>query len=290
MSSIIFISQKAFLRYRNNNLIISVDEVDNAVCLDDINIIIVENPQTTITASAVVNISSKNISLVFSDKYYIPSAISYKLYKHSKSSNVQKHQIEISKPFKNRLWKEIIVSKLKNQSFNLERNFNDTRLTSLAKRVTSGDKGNLEAIGASYYFRVMYSPSFVRRNDEDVRNMCLNYGYSILRSSILRHIVAYGLNPSFGIWHSNEFNPHNLADDFIEPFRPLVDRYVYHKIKKDGIFSIEHRKSLSLITQERVLSWEGNLVSVDEAIRDLISSYQSVCFRKTKKLKLFSLV
>ena len=33
--------------------------------------------------------------------------------------------------------------------------------------------------------------------------------------------------PSIGLFHASEQNAFNLADDVIEPFRPLVDLFVY---------------------------------------------------------------
>ncbi|THF56474.1 CRISPR-associated endonuclease Cas1, partial [Ollibium composti] len=54
-------------------------------------------------------------------------------------------------------------------------------------------------------------------------NALLNYGYTVLRSLVARSVVAAGLHPSIGIHHANRGNAFALADDLIEPFRPLVD-------------------------------------------------------------------
>jgi CRISPR-associated protein Cas1 len=48
---------------------------------------------------------------------------------------------------------------------------------------------------------------------------------------IARSIVCHGYEPSLGIFHKSELNGFNLADDFIEPFRPLVDLAVYQLIQ-----------------------------------------------------------
>ena len=44
-----------------------------------------------------------------------------------------------------------------------------------------------------------------------------------MRALCARAVVAAGLHPSIGVHHANRGNPFALADDLIEPFRPLVD-------------------------------------------------------------------
>ena len=60
----------------------------------------------------------------------------------------------------------------------------------------------------------------------DPRNIALNYGYSIVRGAIARSLVSYGLLPTFGVFHNSDLNAYNLADDMIEPLRPMVDMVV----------------------------------------------------------------
>jgi len=51
----------------------------------------------------------------------------------------------------------------------------------------------------------------------------LNCGYAVVRSAIARKLVATGFHPTFGIHHDSQLNAFNLADDLIEPYRPIVD-------------------------------------------------------------------
>ena len=60
----------------------------------------------------------------------------------------------------------------------------------------------------------------------DGANALLNYGYTILRAATARAIVAAGLHPGLGIFHRHPHNAMPLADDLMEPFRPLVDLLV----------------------------------------------------------------
>ena len=43
------------------------------------------------------------------------------------------------------------------------------------------------------------------------------------RAAVARAIVAAGLIPSLGVFHKNRSNAFCLADDLLEPYRPLVD-------------------------------------------------------------------
>ena len=94
----------------------------------------------------------------------------------------------------------------------------------MSKRVT-GDPAHAEAHAARNYWPILLT-DFRRSNEGDRRNGLLNYGYAVLRGGIARCIVAAGLLPAFGLHHMNKSNAFNLADDVIEPYRPIVDHLV----------------------------------------------------------------
>lgn len=285
----IFIKNKSYLSYQNNSMSVKNEFTNTLVCLDDIDIIIIENQQTTITSALLSNLAQSNISVVFVDDKYNPSAISMGLYKNSRTSKIQKSQININKPRLNRLWQTVIYSKVLNQADILNTIKKDGYLYSLLKRVNSGDKNNIEAVSASYYFKELFGKDFYRNNSEDNRNIALNYGYSILRSSIIRYIIAYGLNPSFGMWHSSELNAFNLADDLIEPFRPIVDKYVLKNINKNNPISSINKQELVALLYFKVKNNQEENISVNEAIKNIVASYQSFCLNKRDDIELFTL-
>lgn len=260
------------------------------VSLDDIDILIVENQQTTITSSLLSNMAKANISVVFVDDQYIPSAICTGLYKNSRTSKIQKAQIATSKPRLTRLWKEVVISKVLNQADVLNTIKDDEYLYRLIKRVHSADKGNIEAIAAAYYFTAIFGKGFCRKDEVDGRNIALNYGYSIIRSSIIRHIVAFGLNPSFGMWHSSELNAYNLADDLLEPFRPIVDRYVLNNVSKNSVLSSQRKQELIALLYCKVKNNNGQNILLNDAIKNIVSSYQSYCLGKREDIELFFLI
>lgn len=285
----IFIKNKSYLSYQNNSMSVKNEFTDTLVSLDDIDIIIIENQQTTITSALLSNLAKADISVVFVDDKFNPTAISIGLYKNSRTSKIQKSQININKPRLNRLWQTMIYSKVSNQADVLNSIKKDEYLYSLLKRINSGDKNNIEAVSASYYFKELFGKDFYRNNIEDNRNIALNYGYSILRSSIIRYIIAYGLNPSFGMWHSSELNAFNLADDLIEPFRPIVDKYVLNNVSKNNLISSINKQELVALLYSKVKNNQEQTTSVNEAIKNIVASYQSFCLNKRDDIELFSL-
>lgn len=286
----IFIKNKSYLSFENNSMSVKNEFIQTTVSLDDIDIVIVENQQTTITSALLSNMAKANISVVFVDEKFNPSAISIGLYKNSRTTKIQKSQINISKPRLNRLWQTIIYAKVLNQADILNTVKEDRYIYSLLKKITSNDKNNVEAVSASYYFKELFGKTFSRKDEKDNRNIALNYGYSIIRSSIARYLIAHGLNPSFGIWHSSELNGFNLADDLIEPFRPIIDRYVVNSISKDSEVLSKNKQELVGLLNVKLKDSLNHTISVNEAIKNIVSSYQSFCLQKREDIELFTLI
>lgn len=158
-------------------------------------------------------------------------------------------------------------------------------LENLAKNVNSGDTKNKEAIAAKGYFSSLFGKNF-NRNFEDINNTCLNYGYSIIRGAIARSIVSYGYLPAIGIHHKSELNNYNLVDDFIEPFRPIVDLWVKTNINENTEFDKYVRAELVNLLNVDVFI-QGKLQSVNNAINIMIASYTTAINQSDyKKLEL----
>ena len=145
----------------------------------------------------------------------------------------------------------------------------------------------IEAGAAREYFAKL-CPDIIRR-EESPMNSRLNYGYSIIRNSIIRASVAAGLLPSFGIHHQNLFNAYNLADDMIEPFRPCLDMIAYHCGEDNIKLSREERKQLASVLQNAVKIGEQK-VSILQAIDLLVSQYRDYILEECDELDLPSVL
>ena len=285
----LYIKNKAYLSYTNNLIKIKTEDIENTVCLDDIDTILVENYHTTISTALLAQLSKSDISVIFCDEKFMPSSILLGINKNSRTTKIQKAQVLLSKPKLNQIWQKIVYSKVENQSkvlkiFSIKENY----LDSLLPRVKSNDKEHIEAVAAAYYFKELFDSDFSRNSLLDGRNSALNFGYTVFRSSICRYIVAHGLNPAFGIHHSSELNAFNLADDLIEPFRPIIDLFVKRNIKKDTELSSAIKVELLKLLDEIVI-YDNQRVQVSYCMKQIVSNYQSICLDKVEDLKLFKI-
>jgi CRISPR-associated protein Cas1 len=159
---------------------------------------------------------------------YIPFAA------HHQHALILRKQSEAGEPTKKRIWQQIVQAKIRNQAGSLLLHAStapqrraSAELQHMATQVLSGDSGNLEAFAAARYFVSMFGKGFVRGAEEgDLRNSMLNYGYALVRAAVTRALCGAGLHPSFGVFHHNRYDPYALADDAMEPLRPLVDSRV----------------------------------------------------------------
>ena len=143
-------------------------------------------------------------------------------------------QIAASLPTHKRLWAAVVRSKLEQQAAALEAIGAATApLTALIGKVKSGDPENVEAQGARRYWGLLFGEAFRRDQDGGGINGLLNYGYTVLRATVARAVIAAGLHPSIGLHHSHDNNAMRLVDDLLEPFRPVFDLKVW-QLRRNG--------------------------------------------------------
>jgi CRISPR-associated protein Cas1 len=100
---------------------------------------------------------------------------------------------------------------------------------------------------------------------------------------IARSLVMAGLNPALGLGHCSMENPFNLADDFIEPYRFVVERHVASN--HAGEFNSQVRKEmLNFVTQEIKLNGAG--YRLPAAINESVASFVRILDGRAKQLSL----
>lgn len=222
-----------------------------SIPLEDINSIMIESQSVKLSSYFLQKAAEYGIVVYVCNEQHNPSTVVLPLQHHHRHFKMLKLQINMSKPLQKRLWQQIIVRKIKNQARCLElMNIPQWKeLDIMAREVKSGDTTHVEGKAAAFYFKCLFGERFSRGEDHII-NSALNYGYAIIRGMIARTIICYGFEPSLGIWHCSELNGFNLADDFIEPFRQVVDLYVAKKFDyaemettltpdmKKGLFSV----------------------------------------------------
>ncbi len=276
------------LSIKNQQLYIETD-ILRQIPLEDINCIIIENQTVTVSAYLLQKMADMGITVYVCDEKHLPNAVLLSMVRHSRHFKILKYQIEAGKPLQKRLWQQIVVRKIRNQALCLAYLDLDgsEELMKMCKEVQSGDRTHVEAKAAAFYFKSLYGLGFSRGNDH-VINSALNYGYAIVRGLIARSIVCYGLEPSIGVFHHSELNNFNLADDMIEPFRPLVDLYVaqnYDIAEIDSDLTPERKRGIfGIINYDMDMKGEKRIIS--NCIDMLVASYSSALQGKRSDLEL----
>ena len=203
------------------------DEEIITVPLEDITVIVLESNQASMSIALLSMCAEKNIALFTCDSFHMPNGLFTPFHQHSRLSQISHIQRDMKLPLKKQIWQKIITQKLTNQSQLLEYFKKDNfQVEVLVDKVKSGDSENLEALGARRYWGILFDDFTRDQKKGDPRNIALNYGYAILRGAVARSLVSYGLLPTFGVFHNSDLNAYNLADDMIEPLRPMVDMVV----------------------------------------------------------------
>lgn len=237
----VVISQPAKLKREHFSLVVEQEQAAR-VPFEDIAVIVLNHREITLTHPVLSACGEYGIGLFSTGDNHQPNGVFTAFLSHSRATKMLRLQLGIDKPSSKRAWTEIIRAKILNQAACLklseramdEKSWN--RLEAFARHVRSGDIDNVEAKAGAYYFPKLFGSSF-DRSQEGWINAALDYGYAVLRGTIARGLVAHGLLPSLGLFHRSEQNAFNLADDLIEPFRPIVDLHVSRNVSlaaKDG--------------------------------------------------------
>lgn len=192
--------------------------------LDQIAAVIVHAHGTTWSTSLLVELADRGAPVVLCANNHAPRSVLMPLEGHHAQGGRQRAQWAAKAPLIKQAWKQVVTAKVKMQAATLEAfGLPCAPLHGMIRKITSGDSANIEAQAARYYWPQIMGSDFRRNTDADDVNALLNYGYIVLRSATCRAVVAAGLNPTVGLHHSNKNNAFALADDLMEPFRPLVD-------------------------------------------------------------------
>ncbi|RDW17503.1 type II CRISPR-associated endonuclease Cas1 [Oceanobacillus arenosus] len=269
------IRNPAKLSTANEQLVIKQVESIN-IPLEDIVTITLEDPAITITNALLSKCTEYHVELIICDRKRMPSGIVQPFHRHSRQKTVLEMQLSLSKPYKKRVWQKIVIRKLENQSRCLElihKGEEAQKLYAISRSVESGDRTNREAYGAKVYFESLFGKGFQRRED-NVYNISLNYGYSIIRSLVARALIRYGFTPSFGVFHDSQTNAFNLADDFMEVLRPFVDVLIATNVSDESEWSPEIRKMLFQVLDIEAI-WKEERLSVTHGVDNMIKSFVS---------------
>lgn len=243
----VVINQPARLKREHFALLVEQEQAAR-VPFEDIAVIVLNHREITLTHPVLSACAEYGIGLYATGDNHQPSGVFLPFQSHSRATKMLRLQLALDKPTGKRAWSAIVRAKVENQAYCLRTlGAGDAeRLESYARRIRSGDAGNMEAQASAYYFPQLFGRSF-HRSQEGWTNAALDYGYAVLRGACARALVAHGLLPTVGIFHSSEQNAFNLADDLIEPYRPVVDLHVATSRKTDDAADLSPADKAALV-------------------------------------------
>lgn len=229
----VVINKNCKLSYKNDYLIVR-SETLQMIHLSEINLIIIENGMVSITSYLINELINNKIKLIFCDEKHNPAGEVMPYYSSFNTSKKILKQTKWKDERKDYVWQQIVKNKIHNQArvlknLNIE---NYEKLLEFENQVILGDKTNREGHAAKVYFNLLFGKDFIRGTDSKINNS-LDYGYSIILSTMNKEIVSKGYITPLGINHKSEFNQFNLACDLMEPFRPLIDKIVYENCNRE---------------------------------------------------------
>lgn len=279
----------AYLSVRLNQLQIRrQDKLVGSIPCEDVGVVIVDHPQTTYSHNALTSLAESDAALVICGQNHLPVAVLLPLSDHSQVVWRIHDQLQTRLPVRKRLWQQIIKAKIRAQAAVLgESTAAQNKLIALADSVKSGDTSNVESQAARIYWSSwMPEIQFRRDQDGDGTNALLNYGYAIPRAALARAIVGGGMHPAIGLKHCHRANAFCLADDLIEPLRPLVDDRVRDLVQTgyDSITQESKAELLKLLVEEVRFAGESGPLMVN--LHRYIASLAKCLRNEAKQLEI----
>jgi CRISPR-associated protein Cas1 len=227
----------ARLHVRHGLLVIEREgHAEFTIPLEELAVLLVSHPRVSMSQAVLSGLTAAGGAFVACDEKHLPVGMLLPIAAHYVQAERFARQAAASLPTRKRLWQQIVRAKIAAQARTLSAlNGTDAGLARLVPRVRSGDPANVEAQAARLYWPALFrNPDFHRNAALEDANRLLNYGYAVLRALVARTVCAAGLHPSLGLHHHNRYDAFCLADDLMEPFRPLVDAAVVRWTDRHG--------------------------------------------------------
>lgn len=263
----VVITRQSKISYKNRFLVVKQENDEKYIHLSEIDTVIVDSISVSISAYLLKELADNKINIIFCDEKHNPFGEIVPYYSKHNTSKMIKEQIKWKTTDKDKIWSEIVKNKIMNQALLLKKTKSDKYklVLSYIDEVVDGDKTNREGHAAKVYFNALFGNDFVRNSDDSI-NAALNYGYAILLSTINKEIINNGYLTQLGIHHKNEFNEFNLTCDLMEPFRIVIDNFVYYNQER----KIDTEYKLDIVN---ILNGTFKYQGKNYTLKDIIKMY-----------------
>ena len=258
------------------------DKVDTHVAPMDVAVLVLHHHTISLSVGTLRELALAGACIMATDAQHMPCALMLPTQANRSAASRLRRQIaHLDDALSQTLWQEIVRARIRTQAATL-RHFELTgalRLERVIDEVEIADRTHREGQAARHYWQHLWQdaePDFRREKQgaDDPVNARLNFGYAVLRSLVARELVAAGLSPELGVGHRSSENPFNLADDFMEPYRFVVERAA-RPSAASGDFDAPARIAMSRIVEQtvRIGRKEYRLLS---GVRETVASYVRV--------------
>lgn len=283
----LLLENKASISTKNLQLVIKTETRESTIPIEDIGYLVIDHPEIYLSIPALNLLIDNNTAVIICNTNHLPNGMFLNLNSHHIQQEIFKNQINASAPLKKQLWQQTITEKITNQGILLQKiTLKTNNFEFLASKVLSGDSSNMEGVAANFYWKSFFEHNFKRERFGDYPNNFLNYGYAILRASTARALSGSGLLNTLGIHHKSKYNAFALADDIMEPFRPIVDEKVaeiMQNYSEQELNTAIKAELLQILTRTVYFKEEKSPLMV--ALQKTASSLQQCYTGERKKIK-----
>jgi len=272
---------------RKGQLTMRVDQAEpRSLPLEDIAAIIITSFNATVHSKLLIEAARHGIGFVICEQFR-PVSI---LLPANRSSDtlLTKAHLALTDKQRQSLWRKTIDAKCRNQWSLAEQWEPGHKSLARLRALAHGRSQHKEAPCAQLYWRVFASA--VTDNEfqrlpasSEGLNALLNFGYGVLLCAMLQKLLAYGLDPTFGIGHAIRERSTPLAYDLMEPFRPCVDARVAQWVLEKAEFqnyriTAEFRKWVTGFTLEKV-GYFGLEIEIRHCLESVVRSFRNAVIR-----------
>ena len=225
--------------------------------------VLVLGQRLALTGAVLGAITANGGAVLALDERFRPAGLMLPVEGNQLHAKRLRRQIERFPALAPKHWRQIVQAKIRAQAALVPE---EPRVAACAEQVALGDETNVEAQAARLYWGAFFGEGF-RRHDDSAANKALNYGYAVVRAVVARAICASELHPALGLHHRGDRDTFALADDLMEPARPIVDQIVSQL--DTGEFDRTKKSALLAATTTEVIV-AGRRVG-------LIEAYETVC-------------
>ena len=283
----LLLENKASISTKNLQLVIKTETRESTIPIEDIGYLVIDHPEIYLSIPALNLLIDNNTAVIICNTNHLPNGMFLNLNSHHIQQEIFKNQINASAPLKKQLWQQTIIEKITNQGILLQKiTSKNNNFEFLASKVLSGDSSNMEGVAANFYWKSFFEHNFKRERFGDYPNNFLNYGYAILRAATARALSGSGLLNTLGIHHKSKYNAFALADDIMEPFRPIVDEKVaeiMQNYSEQELNTAIKAELLQILTRTVYFKEEKSPLMV--ALQKTASSLQQCYTGERKKIK-----